>query len=97
LSANISEVNSVVQNKVDQFRGVIKTARLAKKMTQTQLAAAVGITPRHLMSLENSNRKPSYDLLFQLIRTLDISADTIFYPEYEHKDAEARKLQRHGE
>jgi transcriptional regulator with XRE-family HTH domain len=52
-------------------------------MLQSELASEVGITTRHLMSLENSNRKPSYDLLYKLIRTLGISADAIFYPERE--------------
>ena len=33
------------------------------------------------MSIENENRKPSYNVLFHLIRELGISADTIFYPE----------------
>lgn len=60
---------------------IIKRARIAKQMTQNQLAEIMGITPRHLMSIENGNRNPSYDLLYRLIRELDICADTIFYPE----------------
>jgi hypothetical protein len=36
------------------------------------------------MSIENKQKIPSCDLLFRIIRELGISADRIFYPEYEH-------------
>ena len=60
---------------------IIKRARLDKQMTQNQLATMMGITPRHLMSIENGGRNPSYDLLYRLIRELDIHADSIFFPD----------------
>jgi transcriptional regulator with XRE-family HTH domain len=53
-------------------------------MTQTQLAERLGITPRYLKAIENSGRKPSYDLLVRIVRELDIPADTVFYPECEN-------------
>lgn len=70
----------------DQLGHIIKTARIEKHMTQKQLASALGITARHLMAIENANKRPSYDLLFRIIRLLEISADMIFYPgcEYGH-------------
>ncbi|HCC34742.1 MAG TPA: hypothetical protein DEQ02_03580 [Ruminococcaceae bacterium] len=60
---------------------VIKTARKSKGWTQAHLAGLLKITPRHLKAIENSDRKPSYDLFVRLIRHLDIPADTIIYPE----------------
>ena len=33
------------------------------------------------MAIENEKKKPGYWLLYNLIRTLNIPADTIFYPE----------------
>ena len=35
----------------------------------------------HIMAIENEQKKPGYWLLYNLIRTLNIPADTIFYPE----------------
>ena len=46
------------------------------------------------MSIENENKKPSYSVLFQLIRELGIPADTIFYPEYQHDNTEVEGLIR---
>jgi transcriptional regulator with XRE-family HTH domain len=51
------------------------------KLTQAQLADRLNITPRYLKAIENSGRKPSYDLLVRMVRELDIPADMVFYPE----------------
>ena len=61
---------------------VIKSARLSLDMTQRQLAGNLCITPRYLKAIENSGRKPSYDLLVRIIRELGIPAESVFYPEY---------------
>jgi DNA-binding XRE family transcriptional regulator len=44
------------------------------------------------MSIENENKKPSYKVLFNLIRELGISADKIFYPENETSKTERELL-----
>jgi len=59
----------------------VKAARKEKNWTQRQLAERLSISPYYLKSIENRNQIPSSDLLFKIIRGLDISADTIFYPE----------------
>jgi len=64
---------------------MIKTARNEKQLTQKQLAERLSITPHYLMSIENKQQIPSCDLLFRIIRELELSADTIFYPEHEEK------------
>jgi transcriptional regulator with XRE-family HTH domain len=82
----------IVHRNTDKLGSVIKAARLEKNITQAQLSAQLGITTRHLISIENNKRKPSYDLLFQLIRELEISANAIFYPEFENRELQAEKL-----
>ena len=76
----------------DKLGSIIKSARLEKHLTQKQLAKRLSITPHYLMSIENKRQIPSCDLLFRIIRELEISADTIFYPEYEHDHALVGKL-----
>lgn len=44
------------------------------------------------MSIENRKQIPSCDLLFRIIRELDISANCIFYPEYEKNCRAMEKL-----
>ena len=67
--------------KSDCFGIVVKSARQAKGLTQSQLSDLLAVTPRYLKAIENSGRKPSYDLLVRIIKELEIPADAIFYPE----------------
>jgi transcriptional regulator with XRE-family HTH domain len=79
---------------IDILGHIIKAARKSRGHTREQLAERIHITPRYLMSIENENQKPSYDVLFRLVRELGISADTIFYPESESKNTEFENLIR---
>jgi transcriptional regulator with XRE-family HTH domain len=81
-------------NKIDKLGSILKTARNAKGLTREQLAEIINITPRYLMSIENENKKPSYDVLFRLVRELNISADTIFYPENQYANTKIEQLIR---
>jgi len=68
----------------EKLGSVIKTARVEKHLTQKELAERLSITPYYLMSIENKQQIPSSELLFHLIRELDISSDAIFYPEHSY-------------
>jgi len=81
-------------NNFDRLGSVLKAARKEKGLTREQLAEIINISPRYLMSIENENKKPSYDVLFRLVRELGISADTIFYPENQHSNTEVEQLIR---
>lgn len=81
-------------NNLDKLGSVLKAARKTKGLTREQLAEIINITPRYLMSIENENKKPSYDVLFRLIRELCISADTIFYPENQQSNTKVERLIR---
>ena len=81
-----------MQKLSDKLGGVIKTARLGKHMTQKQLAYRLSISPEHIKAIENKQKTPSGDLLFYIIRELEIPADTIFYPEYRHDNVLLGKL-----
>jgi len=66
---------------MDKLGIVIKDARSQAGMTRKETASKLHVTPRHLMSIENGHQKPSFDLLYRLVRELTIPADLIFYPE----------------
>jgi len=82
-----------VQQVSDKLGSAIKAVRNERHLTQKQLAERLFITPHYLMSIENKQQIPSCNLLFRIIRELEISADTIFYPEYNHDHALVKKLQ----
>lgn len=74
---------------------MFKQIRLAKKMTQDELAERVGITSRFLQAIEGNERGVSLDTFIQLIRALGISADTVVYPDKETNDGETEQLIRY--
>ena len=80
------------QNALDRLGGIIKSARISKRLTREQLAQILDISPRHLGAIENEHQKPSCELLFRLIRELAIPADTIFYPELGYERTEMERL-----
>jgi transcriptional regulator with XRE-family HTH domain len=83
-----------MHNDLDKLGDIIKNARKNKDITQEQLAEKMNISPRYLMSIENENKKPSYNVLFRLIRELGISADTIFFPEDKCPKTEIDQITR---
>lgn len=59
-------------NNFDRLTSILKTARNTKGLTREQLAEIINIAPHYLMSIENENKKPSYDILFRLVPELSI-------------------------
>ena len=78
----------------DILGDVIKSARQNSDFTMESLAAKIGVTERHLYRIENEGQKPSYDVLYKLIRELSIDPDKIFYPEKSNKETEIENLTR---
>lgn len=78
----------------DILGDVIKSARQNSDFTMESLAAKIGVTERHLYRIENEGQKPSFDVLFKLIRELSIDPDKIFYPEKLSKESEMESLIR---
>ena len=50
------------------------------------------VTSRHISDIERGLISPSYDVLRSLIIALNISADTLFFPDYEETDPIFREL-----
>lgn len=61
--------------------GVIKAARNERELTQEKLGELVELGQRHIMSIENEEKRPSFDKLYEIVRILGIDANLIFYPE----------------
>lgn len=78
--------------KHDILGEVVESARIHKSFSQEQLAELLDCSPGHIMGIENENKKPGYWRLYNLIRTLNIPADTIFYPERNNASTDKDKL-----
>ena len=59
------------------FPAIIKSLRKAKKLTQIQLAAAIGVSPGNVGDWETGKSMPSYTALIHLAKCLDVSADVL--------------------
>lgn len=73
---------------------IIKNAREKSGLTIEASANKLGITERYMYRLENEGKKPSFEVLYRLVRELSISPDLIFYPEKPTKDSEVENLLR---
>ncbi len=83
-----------MHNQPETLGSILKAAREKAAITIEALAEKAGITERYLYRIENEGKKPSFDVLYKLIRELSISADSIFYPEKPSKDSEIENLLR---
>ena len=71
--------------KKEALGAVVKSTRLKMKLTQEELAVRVEIGSRAISGIENEEFKPSFEKLCELIWTLGIDANDIFYPESSEK------------
>lgn len=57
----------------------IRSARLAKKMTQEALSNAIDCAPTYISSIENGHTKLSLPALITIAQTLDTTVDSLLY------------------
>lgn len=77
-----------------EFGNKLRDARISAGFSQERLAELMGISPTHIKHMENGRRAPSFDLLYQLCQLLQISVDSVFFPEKDHpSDTEFRAVQ----
>ncbi len=59
----------------------LKVARVAKDLTQEELAIRVGVTRQTIGMIEAGNYNPSLDLCIKICSELDQTLDNLFWPE----------------
>ncbi|MEE1240044.1 MAG: helix-turn-helix transcriptional regulator [Acutalibacteraceae bacterium] len=57
------------------LNGRIREIRMAKKMSQVELANILGVTKQSVSNWENDNIQPSIEMLIKLSKTLSVSSD----------------------
>lgn len=66
----------VIENSIHVHRAI-------KKITQQQLADAIGVTRATIVALERGNYNPSLDLAFRLARYFGVDMNTLFHVREE--------------
>lgn len=72
----------------------LRQIREKEGMTRDAVAESAGISVRHLAAVELEQKSASVDTLYHLIRTLGVSADTVFYPELDEDDGDLELIHR---
>ena len=60
---------------MEYFGDKLRALRMEKKLTQNDLAARLGIVGASVSSYEKNKQYPSVEVLIQLCKTFDVSAD----------------------
>ncbi len=61
----------------------IRQARTRLGITQEEMAQRLNIATIHLKNMEGGRRNPSTELLFRIMRIMDLSVDPLLFPEVE--------------
>ena len=69
----------------------IQKAREQKRITREELSEELGISARHLQSIEKEGQYPSFPLFIQLVTMFHISVDQYIHPEAPAKKSTLRR------
>lgn len=70
----------------------VKEARNQHGYTQNEVAEMIGVDCRTILNIENFKGNPKMEVLYPLVRTLNINPNDIFYPEIEQDHPILTKL-----
>ena len=81
MTSHFSQEENTINNAQlkERFGAFIKKHRLAKKMTQEELAVALGLTKKSVCYFESGRTFPSQENIFKLATILDMSLDEFVF------------------
>ncbi len=59
----------------------LKQARLAKNLSQTELAKNIGISRQTINMIENGSYNPTIELCIKICKELDVTLNDLFWKE----------------
>lgn len=65
---------------------IVKNARVQRGLSQDELAERIGADARTILNIENQRGNPKMEILFPLLRELEIDTNRVFYPEMNEPD-----------
>ena len=81
MTSHFSQEENTINNAQfkERFGAFIKKHRLTKKMTQEELAVALGVTKKSVCYFESGRTFPSQENIFKLATILDMSLDEFVF------------------
>lgn len=62
---------------------VVKATRKSRHLSQEALAERIGVCKRTIIDIESNTGNPKFEVLYPLVRELDLPLYQVFYPEVE--------------
>ncbi len=62
---------------------VVKAIRKSKHLSQEALAERIGVCKRTIIDIESNTGNPKFEVLYHLVRELNLPLYQVFYPEKE--------------
>lgn len=62
---------------------VVRTTRKSRHLSQEALAERIGVCKRTIIDIESNTGNPKFEVLYPLVRELDLPLYQVFYPEVE--------------
>ena len=69
--------------KLEELGQIIETARVDKDYSREKLSELVGVSTKHIYNIEHNGAMPSISLLADLVYTLEIPPERVFFPNAE--------------
>ena len=69
-----------MQKSYQALGNLVREAREKRGLTQVELAEIAGVADKTIQNIENYRGNPRFNVLIQIIQTLNIPADLIFHP-----------------
>lgn len=60
---------------------VVKATRKSRHLSQEALAERIGVCKRTIIDIESNTGNPKFEVLYPLVRELDLPLYQLFYPE----------------
>lgn len=73
------EAKLAIENRINEFR-------IAKGLTQEQLAEAVDVTRATILAIEKGNYNPSLELAFRLAKFFKTGVEDLFYEKRSRRE-----------
>lgn len=70
-----------MNQRVNVLGNVVRETRKSKHLSQEALAERIGVCKRTIIDIENNTGNPKFEILYPLVRELDLPLYQVFYPE----------------
>lgn len=81
-----------MENILQNINNQIRDLRIAKKITQQELAERTNLSVPYISQIENSHRNISLETFIKIVQALEISLSDFFIPYSETHDTEMTEL-----